>query len=243
MNDFEIELPTSDTKFDQDEEYFILKGSKEEKIQFHDYERIFQTPGLYEAIFHQRLKCQSPRVIKELLCDNVQESESNFEDLKILDYGAGNGLVAEALNQANPELIVGVDILESAKMAALRDRSNVYEDYYVEDLSQPGDEAIQELESYNFNTIVSVAALGFDHIPPESFVNAFNLIETSGWFAINLRDRFLTNGDESGFKEKLDWMADEHIELLNEKTYMHRLSVTGNPINYTAIVGRKLNDI
>lgn len=243
MNNFNIELPIIDKKINQQEEYFILKGEEDEKIQFHDYERIYRIPGLYEELFHNRLKCQSPEVIKELLYKNVQQSESNFNELRILDYGAGNGLVAEALNQEKPNLIVGIDIFEEAKAAAIRDRGNIYKDYFVENLSEPTESVIQKLKSYNLNTIVAVSALGLNHIPPDSFINAFNLIENTGWIAINLIDRFFTKEDETGLKKTLNWMEGDCIEFLDEKTYVHRLSVTGKPINYTAIVGRKLNDI
>ncbi len=243
MTDLEVEIPNIQNQLEQNEEYFILKGENDEEILFHDYKRIFRTPGLYEEVFQNQLKCQSPKVIKNLLYDNVEQSDSDISELKVLDFGAGNGLVAEALCEENPDLIIGVDIIEEAKEAALRDRSECYEAYYVEDLGQPDQRVIRELESYGLNTFVSVAALGFDHIPPESFINAFNLIDDQGWIAINLRDRFLTREDKSGFRETLNWMEDNFIEFQDQKTYVHRLSVTGEPINYTAIVGRKVSDI
>ena len=41
---------------DQDESYFYLHGtSKKRKIKFHDYDEIYQVPGLYEQIFYDRL--------------------------------------------------------------------------------------------------------------------------------------------------------------------------------------------
>jgi len=243
MIDLDIVFPDTNSLLDQNEEYFILKNSKDEKIQFHDYRRIYQTPGLYEKIFYEHLNCNSPKVLSEMLYKNLNERHDKSTDLRILDFGAGNGMVAEELKTENPEFIVGVDIIPEAKEAALRDRSKVYDEYYVADLGQPEEEVLQELESYDLNAMISVAALGFDHIPPKSFVNAFNLIENDGWVAFNLRDRFLTKEDDSGFKHTLDHITDECMELLDERTYVHRLSIHGDPINYTAIVARKLSDI
>jgi SAM-dependent methyltransferase len=189
------------------------------------------------------LQCRSPEVIANLLFENIKKNGGNASFLKILDFGAGNGLVAESLQKKDPELIVGIDILEAARDAAKRDRNGGYENYYVTDLAAPNPDIMDELRSFNFNTLVSVAALGFDHIPPKSFINAFNLIEINGWIAFNLRDKFLTKSDGSGFRETLNWMKDDVLEILDEKTYTHRLSVSGEPIKYTAIVGRKMGMI
>ena len=240
--ELDVIFPRTKDQLEQNEEYFIL-GPDKEKIQFHDYERIYKTPGLYEKIFHEKLKCQSPRVIAEMLHKLMNKEKDNLDEIKVLDYGAGNGLVAEALQTEHPELIVGIDIIEEAKEAALRDRSEVYEDYFVTDLGEPEEEVIEKLQSYDLNTLVSVAALGFGHIPPQSFINAFNLIEQDGYIVFNLRDKFLMKDDNSGFKKTLDWLADNYIDIVEEKTYVHRLSVNGDPIHYTAIAGKKLNAI
>ena len=238
-----VTLPTGDHNLDQNEEYFILNDETDIKIKFHEYEKIYQIPGLYEEIFHHHLKCQSPEVIADMLYKNVQKDEQNYEELRILDFGAGNGMVAEQLQTENPDIIVGIDILEEAKMAALRDREECYEDYFVVDLDAPEEAVKKKLESYHLNALVSVAALGFDHIPPNSFINAFNLIEKEGWIAFNIRDRFLTKEDDSGFKNTLDWMSQGFIELLDERTYRHRYAVNGEEIHYTALIGRKLADM
>jgi len=236
----EIEIPKANAELDQDEEFFVLKNESNRQIQFHDYKSIYRVPGLYEEVFHNRLKCQSPQVISKLLHESVKQSECDFEELKILDFGAGNGLVAKELSQFDPGFIVGVDILDEAKEAALRDRKGIYADYFVCNFSDLSEEQLIEFQSFGFNAFVSVAALGFGHIKTEGFIRAFNLIEKGGWIAINLRDRFLTSEDESGFGDMMNFLKDRYIKILDEKTYQHRLSVSGEPINYTAIVGRKL---
>lgn len=235
----EVKIPKN-SSLDQNEEYFTLK---DEKIKFHDYERIYQTPGLYEEVFHQQLKCQSPQVIKEILYKNIRLSDTSPQALRVLDFGAGNGLVAEALSAEGPELIVGVDVIDEARQAALRDRPEVYESYFVIDLATAEERIMKKLKAYDFNAMVSVAALGFGHIPPQSFINAFNLVKSGGWIAFNLRDKFLTESDESGFRQTMNWLTNDYIKFIDEKTYIHRLSVSGDPIHYTALVGQKVADI
>jgi len=240
MKTNEVEIPKVNSELDQDEEFFILKNDNNRHIQFHDYKSIYKVPGLYEEVFHNHLKCRSPQVISKLLYESVKKSDSDFEDLKILDFGAGNGLVAKELSTYDPRLIVGVDILDEAKEAALRDRKGVYTDYFVCNFSELSEERLIEFQSFGFNAFVSVAALGFGHIKTQGFIRAFNLIEKGGWIAINLRDRFLTSEDETGFGDMMNFLKDRYIKVLDEKTYQHRLSVSGKPIYYTAIVGRKL---
>ena len=58
----------------------------------------------------------------------------------------------------------------------------------------------QELDSLNLNALVTVAALGFDHIAPTAFINAFNRIEKDGYVAFTIRDKFLTHRDETGYR-------------------------------------------
>jgi len=243
MNALRLEFPRKENQLDQNEEYFILKSGPKRRIRFHDYRKIYSIPGLYEEVFKSRLRCKSPDVITQLLYDTVKAEGQSTEKLRILDFGAGNGMVAEALSTGRPEITVGVDILDEAMEAALRDRAEHYAAYFVEDLNQPKKEVLTALKSFEFNTLVSVAAMGFGHIAPDCFVNAFNLIKNGGFVAFNLRDKFLTDEDKSGFRETLLWLEKEAITFLNEKTYVHRLSVSGDPIYYRALVGRKRADI
>ena len=74
------------------------------------------------------------------------------------------------------EAIVGIDIIKEAKKAVKRDRPEIYDDYYVMDLSQPESHDEEKLNNWNFNALVTVAALGFGDIPTQAFINAFNLV-------------------------------------------------------------------
>lgn len=237
---YEISIPELDAQADQDEEWIIVKrGSRQEKIRLHDYGDIYKHPGLYEQLFCQRLRCNSPKI----LCDLLEEAGCKIEDCRVLDFGAGNGMVGEEIMKRGSNLVVGVDIIEEAKEATERDRAGIYDGYYVMDLSNPDDKNMEKLEQYDFTTLTSVAALGFDDIPTRAFLNAFNLIQNGGWIAFNIKDRFLTNKDDTGYKDIITGIRDSNMTILCEKRYCHRLSLSGKELYYIAIIGRKIADV
>lgn len=240
-----ILFPDDVNKLDQNEEFVTLvtdEGS--EKIRIHHYDRMYSIPGLYEAVVHERLKCDSPRMMCALLKKELAQSEDENNDLRVLDFGAGNGIVGECLCKLfGCDALVGLDIIPEARDAAQRDRPEVYDDYYVTDLSNPSQKKIQNLEKWNFNTLLTVAALGYGDIPTQGFINAFNLIEDGGWVAFNIKDRFVSEADETGYRDTLRAMMGDSLDPLQIQRYCHRLSMSGEPLNYYAVVGRKLKDV
>ncbi len=238
--DYEIVIPETDPNLDQHEEWIILKrGQDQERIRLHDYDEIYKIPGLYEEIFYDKLKCDSPTV----LCNLLEEARGGLAGCRVLDFGGGNGMVAEEVMKRGGEMAVGIDIIEEAKEAAERDRPGVYEDYYVSDLSHMPKEDTKVLKHHRFNTLVTVAALGFEDIPPTAFLNAFNLIEDGGWVAFNIKDRFLSEEDETGYSDLVSGISGDHMTIRSKRRYCHRLSISGEELYYIAIVGKKIKDI
>ena len=242
-----IRLPSREDGLDQDEEYLELTDEDGEtrRIRFHDYAEIFAVPGLYEQLFADELECNSPRVVVDLLDKQLREGGSGDPaNLRVLDFGAGNGMVGEELARIGAGKIIGVDLLEEAKTAAERDRPGVYDDYFAEDMTELTPGARAELVTHSFNVLTCVAALGFGDIPAQAFATALNLLEDPAWLAFNIRQRFTEDGDESGFGGLLERMLDEGIlkELARER-YIHRRSVSGEELPYLAIVAEKQSDI
>ncbi len=211
-------------------------------MRFHDYARIFEIPGLYEGLFVETLKCASPDVVAGLLAESVRAAGEDPADLRVLDFGAGNGMVAEALARTGARTFYGLDLLPEARMAALRDRPGLYVDYLADDVTTLDADDAAVLRDARLNCLVCVAALGFDDVPPAAFAAAFNYVGSPGWCAFNLRDRFV---DQPGaFSQLLDRMVREGvIEETAHTRYQHRLSVAGQPLFYDAVVARKLRDI
>jgi hypothetical protein len=152
--------------------------------------------------------------------------------------------VAEELQKLGADHLLGLDILEEARQAAERDRPGLYDSYFVADLCDPDAETDRALSEAELNCLTSVAALGFGDIPPSAFANAFNYVVAGGLVAFTLRDRFLAETDQSGFRRLIARMLSESVAVpLGERRYVHRLSTSGEPLYYVVMVVEKTRDI
>ncbi|WP_320669889.1 class I SAM-dependent DNA methyltransferase [Patulibacter defluvii] len=248
-DDLEIRLPRAHARaagLDQDEEWceLVTADGASERLRFHDYDRIFSVPGLYERLFYEQLECCSPTVVRELLHGQLEREGTDPASLRILDLGAGNGMVGEELQQLGAGEIVAVDILPEARMAAERDRPQVYDEYHVCDLTEPGADVDDALRALDPTCLTTVAALGFGDIPPRAFANAFDYLADDAWLAMTIKDDFVTDEDPSGFSRLIRRMNDEGVlEVSAESRYRHRLAVSGEPLHYHAYVARKRDEI
>jgi SAM-dependent methyltransferase len=214
------------------------------ELRFHDYDRIYAIPGLYEFLFYERLKCCSPDVVCSLLADELESDGAEPADLHVLDLGAGNGMVGEELAEMGVGSMVGIDLLPEAAAAAERDRPGIYAAYHVCDLTELSDELREDLRARRFNALVTVAALGFGDIPPLAFAEAFNLVADGGYIAFNIKEHFLDDGDPTGFSKLIGRLLETGIvEQRAEKVYCHRLATNGDELNYVAIVGVKHSNV
>jgi SAM-dependent methyltransferase len=241
-----IQFPKKvDHDLNQDEAYFYLQGTeKQRKIKFHAYDEIYQVQGLYEQIFYDRLKCTSPSKVTSILKSAVGQSDDYFSELRILDLGAGNGLMGEELKKHGVSRLIGVDIIAEAYDATIRDRPGLYDAYYVEDFTQLSVDKKEEIISWQCDCMVTVAALGFGDIPPKAFIEAFNIIKSKGWTAFNIKETFLDNSDDSGFSKMIrELIFSEYLDVYYIERYRHRLSTEGEPLYYFAIAGRKNADV
>jgi hypothetical protein len=241
----EIRLPNTADGVDQDDEWIeIVVNGENRRIRLHDYADIFRIRGLYEELFYDRLQCCSPSYIASLLESVVREYGGRPDEFRTLDVGAGNGMVGDELQAIGVQSIVGIDIIPAAKEAANRDRPGIYDDYYVSDLTDLPEVEEQKLRRANANCLTTVTALGFGDIPPLAFAKALNLIATPGWIAFNLKESFLRELDETGFSGLIRRLnRDGYIQTLCYRRYQHRISVSGEPLFYVAVIARKLKDL
>jgi len=244
---FKIKFPKIKTHdLDQDEEYFFLieQDGKERKILFHEYAEIYKIKGLYEQLFYERLKCSSPAKVSEALRYSLSQVQENFSELRVLDLGAGNGMMGEQLRKYGIARLVGVDIIPKAKEATNRDRPMIYDSYHVEDLCNLTVKQREDLQEWSFNCLTTVAALGFGDIPAKAFTEAFNILQSKGWIAFNIKETFLDKSDATGFSIAIrELIFSEYLDIYYLERYQHRLSIEGQPLYYFAIAGRKNADI
>lgn len=243
--DFEVEFPETGLDLDQDEEWCeILVNGERRRIRFHDYHEIYDIPGFYERLFYDRLKCESPRVIRRLLARALTELGTEPGELRVLDVGAGNGMVGEELRELGVAAIYGIDIIKEAAAAAHRDRPGVYERYLVANLTNLACAEREMLAGANLNTMTTVAALGFGDMSPHAFAVAYNLISSPGLVAFTIKEDFVAKRDVRGFSRLIRRMLHEKIiRPLAKERYRHRLSVQGEPLYYVAFVVEKVRDV
>ncbi len=240
---FDISFPDSNGAADQDEEVCeVVLDGRARRIRFHDYDEIFGVPGLYEQLFYEELKCTSPDVVVDLLSTSLAENDVLVEELRVLDLGAGNGMVGERLANLGVDELVGVDIIPEAATATHRDRPGIYDDYVVADMTDLAQDDQRKLEERRFTCLTSVAALGFGDVPPEAFTAAYDLVEDEGFVAFCIKEDFLREDESeaSGFSRLMRGLVEQgELQIIGEQVYEHRRSAVGDPLPYVALVARK----
>ncbi len=238
---YRIQFPPSDSeKLGQDEVLFtLIEDGEEKRFRFHDYDEIYKRPGLYEQLFYERLRCNSPEKVADLLQRALNTVREPVTELRVIDLGAGNGMMGEVLKREGVARLVGADIISEAREAAYRDRSTVYDDYYVNDFANLDADVLEELREWRFDCLTCVAALGFGDIPPRAFFNALKLVRTDGWLAFNIKETFLDHTEHAGFSRLVrELIFSKYLDIYHLERYRHRLSMEGKQLFYYALVGR-----
>lgn len=240
----DIHIP-KDEKSDQDQEWCeVVTPDKTQRIRFHDYNEVFEIPGLYEKLFYDTLECCSPSYVVNLFEDVVGEWGAELGNFRVLDVGAGNGMVGDELRHRGVRKVVGVDIIEEAKEATLRDRPGIYDDYRVADLTRLSKADKEELRRHDLNCMTTVAALGYGDIPPLAFLQALDLISTPAWLAFNIKEDFYYESDQSGFSQLIRQLIQQnHIQPQCYRRYRHRVSISGEPLYYIAMIAKKCKPV
>jgi SAM-dependent methyltransferase len=238
---YRVQFPAANSeRLGQDEVYFALvENGKTQCLRFHDYADIYKRPGLYEELFYGRLRCNSPRKVMELLRRSLETVREPVNELRVLDLGAGNGMMGDVLKQDGISRLVGIDIIPEARDAAYRDRPAAYDAYYVADFTELDSDLLEALREWRFDCLTGVAALGFGDIPPRAFFNALKLVRTDGWLAFNIKKSFLEHTEQTGFSQLVrSLIFSKYLDVYHLELYRHRLSMEGEQLFYYALVGR-----
>lgn len=242
-SNFQVRLPQEASNPAIHEEYFFLtQGGKERKLRLHDYDEIYQVPGLYEYLAFEIMNYQSPSVLSNLLIEQVTQAQQTLMDLRVLDFGAGSGLMGRLLADLGVKTLMGADIEPEAAQAAAREYPGVYSHYYTEDFTDLSPSAKHALESSEINCLVCCSALS--HIPQTALSTAFNLIQPNGWLAFNVELETWQQQGADSFRGKNPWLDDSNIfNVQQQHPYLHRYYMDGRPLEYMAVIGRKQADI
>lgn len=283
----------------------VVDGDNINVVHFHDYANVFGTPGFYDQVFggpDSDLKCISPQVMSGLLRDHLHrlvddddESQGGHDGiasngngngnggptpktpkrLRVLDFGAGNGMIGEeiralsrsygdgSLAEPGATFIVGFDLEPEAKKATERDRPGVYDGYTVADITEYVKKTpAPARDEDRYDVLISISALAFGHASAESLLAGASLVRDGGLIVFNLKEGFLdleggvadgSEGHENGTNGRAvtskrgtsfsqlvrEAIAKGQLSVLAEKEYRHRLSVTGESLNYVGVVVQK----
>lgn len=243
---YRIRFPQVDAaELGQDEVGFqLIEDNQTTELRFHDYNTIYNKPGLYEQLFYDRLKCSSPKKVADRLKQSLDAVGEHLTEMRILDLGAGNGIMGEEIKAHGASRLIGVDIIPEAREACYRDRPDVYDDYYIVDFINLSPKEHEEINSWSIDCLTSVAALGFGDIPPKAFFQGLQFVKTGGWVAFNIKETFLDNSDKSGFSRFIrELIFSEYLNVHHLERYRHRLSIEGEPLHYFALVAQKNGEI
>ncbi len=222
-----------------DGEYVAMRDpiAGEDLVHLHDYERIYGVPGLYEHIVQRLLRCRSPQIATDGLAQALERLELDPGQIVLLDLGAGTGIVGELANGLGVRTVIGVDALEAARAACLRDRPRVYRDYLVGDLAAPRPELLERLRRHRPTALVSAGAFGGAHAPPAALLNALALLPAGAPVVFTIDERWMQTDGPGGFRAPVSRLITSGgLRLLRRWRFQHRLSTTGNPIHYELIV-------
>jgi hypothetical protein len=222
-----------------DGEYIALRNpdsDDEEIVHLHDYERLYRKPGLYEHIVQELLGCRSPQVAADALAGALTELALDPSGLVLFDLGAGTGIVGELVSANGVSTIVGLDALDVARTACMRDRSGVYADYLIGDLASPAPELLTNLERHRPTALISAGALGGTHGSGATLLNALALLPTGSPVVFTIDERWTGTDGPGGFRTVMSGLlASRQLELLRRSRFQHRVSTSGNPIYYELV--------
>ena len=150
-------------------------------------ERYDQWARDYEADLERDYAWQGPEVAAEIFAKYVSKGA------RILDAGAGTGLVGVVLTKKGYRDIVAMDL--STGMLKEARKKNVYREFHQmvmgETLDFPTD---------SFDSTISIGVLTVGHAPASSLDELVRVTKPGGYIVFSLRPDVY---EESGFKEKI----------------------------------------
>jgi len=115
-------------------------------------------------------------------------------DAKVLDAGAGTGLVGQLLAQRGYRDLVAMDL--SRGMLEEARKKNAYQEFYQMAMGDPLD-----FNDDSFDAVISVGVLTVNHAPASSLDELIRITRPDGYIVFSLRPDVYR---DNGFKEKQD---------------------------------------
>ena len=176
-------------------------------------ERYDQWSKDYERDLSTDFEYRSPRRAAEILVAHVPR------DARILDAGAGTGLVGEILASMGYRRMVAMDL--SQGMLEEARKKGVYEDFHQMVMGETLD-----YETGSFDAVITVGVLTVGHAPASSLDELVRVTRPNGHIVFSLRPDVYEN---SGFRERQDALESQGKWQLVERTEEFQPMPKGEP--------------
>ena len=176
-------------------------------------ERYDQWSKDYDRDLSTEFEYRSPRRAAEILVAHVPR------DARILDAGAGTGLVGEILASMGYRRMVAMDL--SRGMLEEARKKGVYEDFHHMVMGETLD-----YETGSFDAVVTVGVLTVGHAPASSLDELVRVTRPNGHIIFSLRPDVHEN---NGFRERQDELESQGKWQLVERTEEFQPMPKGEP--------------
>ena len=193
----------------ENKEQWVYSSQSNEELE----ERYDQWARDYEADLERDYAWQGPEVAAEIFAKYVSKGA------RILDAGAGTGLVGVVLTKKGYRDIVAMDL--STGMLKEARKKNVYREFHQmvmgETLDFPTD---------SFDSTISIGVLTVRHAPASSLDELVRVTKPGGYIVFSLRPDVY---EESGFKEKIAGLGNNGKWELAEVSEKKQVLPKGEP--------------
>ena len=182
-------------------------------------ERYDEWAGSYDADLEQDFEYRAPRITAECFARYVPR------EARILDAGAGTGLVGMFLGQMGYANLVAMDM--SCGMLDEARKKNAYREFHQMVMGETLDYATD-----SFDSVICVGTLTVAHAPASSLDELVRITRPGGYIVYTLRPDVYEN---SGFKEKQTALESEGKWKLVEEGEKFQTLPRGEPDVYHQI--------
>lgn len=152
-------------------------------------------------------------IFDQLLRDKF---DSKHSELRIIDAGAGTGIVGKVLQDLGYTNIDALDI--SQKMLNEAKKLNVYKNFFCAPLSE---EPVAEIANDQYDALICIGTLTVGHVKPSAFDEILRIVKSGGIIGFTLRkDVYNETVEHAVFKETTKFGYREKMdEIENEKRW------------------------
>jgi SAM-dependent methyltransferase len=206
-------------------------GTTRRTTGLHDYAALYAVQGLYEAVYVERLGSGSPALLAAALAEVVPPDARPGR--RVLDAGAGTGLVGEHLVRTGFAPVWAVDLEPASPVAVLRDRPEHHRDARALDLLAPTDADRAWLGEVAPDVVTVSGAVGFGHLPAPAFAVLTDLLPAGGLLAVTVAPDLAVSPE---LAEHAAVLLGPSCSVVARREGLHRRTGTGEPLPVHALV-------